>query len=157
MASLLNQHFAEMLSERSAAGVEYLVVGAYAVAAHGNPRATGDIDIWIRPTRENAERVLRALRAFGAPLFDLSIDDLVNEQTVFQLGVAPMRIDILCGIDGVSFDEAWPRRVSAALGSSTEPVLSLTDLARNKRAAGRPKDLADPAWIEAELANPRRD
>jgi hypothetical protein len=153
----LNQHFAEILSELSAAGVEYLIVGAYALAAHGNPRATGDIDIWVRPTRDNAARVLRALRAFGAPLFDLSVDDLVNEQTVFQMGVAPMRIDILCGIDGVGFDEAWPRRVPALLGSSTEPVLSLIDLANNKRAAGRPKDLADLAWIEHELTRQGRD
>jgi hypothetical protein len=88
---------------------------------------------------------MQALRAFGAPLLDLSIEDLVNEQTVFQIGVAPVRIDILCGIDGVTFEEAWPRRVTAALGNSTEPVLSLIDLATNQRAAGRPKDLADLA------------
>lgn len=148
----MNQHFAEMLSELSAAGAEYIVVGAFAVAAHGNPRATGDIDIWVRPTRENAERVMQALRAFGAPLLGLSIEDLVNEQTVFQMGVAPVRIDILAGIDGVTFDDAWPRRVNAVLGTSEAPVLSLIDLATNKRAAARPKDLADLVWIEQELA-----
>ncbi|MBA3397060.1 MAG: hypothetical protein H0T89_30805 [Deltaproteobacteria bacterium] len=148
---MMNPHFSEILSELSAAGVEYIVVGAFAVAAHGNPRATGDIDIWVRPTRENAARVLSALRAFGAPLFDLSIDDLVDEQTVFQIGVAPVRIDILTGIDGVSFDQAWPRRVIADLGTSRQPVLSLVDLAANKRAAGRPKDLVDLAWIELQL------
>ena len=148
---MMNPHFSEMLSELSAAGVEYLVVGAFAVAAHGNPRATGDIAIWVRPTRENAERVLTALRAFGAPLYDLSVDDLTDEQTVFQIGVAPMRIDLLAGIDGVTFDDAWPRRVMANLGSSTVPVLSLVDLAANKRAAGRPKDLADLAWLEQQL------
>lgn len=151
----MNPNFAEILSELSAAGVEYIVVGAFAVAAHGNPRATGDIDIWVRPTRENASRVLQALRAFGAPLFDLSIEDLVDEQTVFQIGVAPVRIDILAGIDGVTFDEAWPRRVMATLGTSKEPVLSLADLATNKRAAGRPKDLADLVWIERELEKAR--
>jgi hypothetical protein len=151
----MNPNFAEILSELSAAGVEYIVVGAFAVAAHGNPRATGDIDIWVRPTRENASRVLQALRAFGAPLFDLSIEDLVDEQTVFQIGVAPVRIDILAGIDGVTFDEAWPRRVMATLGASKEPVLSLADLATNKRAAGRPKDLADLVWIERELEKAR--
>jgi hypothetical protein len=145
-----------MLSELTAAGVEYIVVGAFAVAAHGNPRATGDIDIWVRPTRENAARVLQALRAFGAPLFGLSIDDLVDEQTVFQIGVAPVRIDILVGIDGVTFDDAWSRRVSAMLGSSQAPVLSLVDLAVNKRAAGRPKDVVDLAWIEQELKKPGR-
>lgn len=151
----MNPDFAEMLSELSAAGVEYLVVGAFAVAAHGNPRSTGDIDIWVRPTRDNAERVLRALRAFGAPIFDLTIEDLVDEQTVFQIGVAPVRIDILAGIDGVAFEDAWRRRVMAELGTGQAPVLSLVDLAANKRAAGRPKDLVDLAWIEAELARGR--
>lgn len=151
----MNPDFAEILSALSAAGAEYIVVGAFAVAAHGNPRATGDIDIWVRPTRENAERVLQALRAFGAPLFDLTIDDLVDEQTVFQIGVAPVRIDILAGIDGVEFEDAWPRRVMAALGTESAPVLSLVDLAANKRAAGRPKDLVDLAWIESELEKSR--
>src|SRR3954471_21920010 len=144
----MNPDFAEILSELTAAGAEFIVVGAFAVAAHGNPRATGDIDIWVRPTLENAGRVLRALRAFGAPMFDLTVEDLVNEQTVFQMGVAPVRIDILAGIDGVSFEDAWSRRVSAQLGPAEAPVLSLIDLAANKRAAGRPKDLADLAWIE---------
>jgi len=147
----MNPDFAEILSELSAAGVEFIVVGAFAVAAHGNPRATGDIDIWVRPTRENAERVLRALRAFGAPMFDLTVEDLVNEQTDFQMGVAPVRIDILAGIDGVTFEDAWRRRVSARLGPVEAPVLSLIDLAVNKRTAGRPKDLVDLAWIEQAL------
>ncbi len=151
----MNPEFAEILFELSAAGVEYIVVGAFAVAAHGNPRSTGDIDIWVRPTRDNAERVLRALRAFGAPLFDLTVDDLVDEQTVFQIGVAPVRIDILAGIDGVAFEDAWPRRVMADLGATKAPVLSLADLAANKRAAGRPKDLVDLAWIEGELKHPK--
>ena len=147
----MNPHFAEMLSALSAADVEYLIVGAFALAAHGNPRATGDIDIWIRPTRENAARVLDALRGFGAPLFDLSIDDLIADDTVFQIGVAPVRIDILTGIDGVAFEDAWPRRVPVALDALIVPVLGLHDLAANKRASGRPKDLADLAWIEARL------
>jgi hypothetical protein len=145
----MNPDFAEMLSELSAAGVEFIVVGAFAMAAHGNPRATGDIDIWVRPTRENAERVLRALRAFGAPLFELSVDDLVDEQTVFQIGVAPVRIDILAGIDGVDFEEAWQRRVMVDLGPLKTPVLGLADLITNKRAAGRPRDIADLAWLES--------
>lgn len=123
----MNPDFAEILSELTAAGAEFIVVGAFAVAAHGNPRATGDIDIWVRPTRDNAARVLHALRAFGAPLFGLSVDDLTDEQTVFQIGVAPVRIDILAGIDGVAWEEAWQRRVIAKLGPSTVPVLSLTE------------------------------
>jgi hypothetical protein len=152
----MNPDFAEILSELTAAGAEFIVVGAFAVAAHGNPRATGDIDIWVQPTRDNAARVLHALRAFGAPLFGLSIEDLTDEQTVFQIGVAPVRIDILAGIDGVTWEEAWPRRVIAKLGTSMVPVLSLVDLAANKRAAGRPKDLVDLAWIQQELARTRK-
>ncbi len=147
----MNPDFNDMLSALIDAGADFLVVGAFAVAAHGNPRATGDIDIWVRPTRENAERVLTALRVFGAPLFDLSVDDLVDEQTVFQIGVAPVRIDILAGIDGVAFDVAWDRRVTAQLGAVSVPVLGLLDLAINKRAAGRPKDLVDLMWIEEQL------
>lgn len=151
---MMNPDFSDILSELTAAGAEFMIVGAFAIAAHGNPRATGVIDISVRPSRENAERVLAALRAFGAPLTDLSTDDLLDEQTVFQIGVAPVRIDILAGIDGVSFEDAWPRRVEANLGTLTVPVLGLADLATNKRAAGRPKDLADLAWIEEQL---RRD
>jgi hypothetical protein len=147
----MNPHYAEMLSALSAAKVEYLIVGAYALAAHGNPRATGDIDIWVRPTRENAARVMKALREFGAPLFDLTLDDLVDTETVFQIGIAPVRIDILTGIDGVQFDDAWSRSLEVDLGSARVAVLGLEDLATNKRAAGRPKDLGDLAWIEARL------
>ena len=145
----MNPDFAAMLSELSAAGADFIVVGAFALAAHGNPRATGDIDIWVRPTRANAERVLAALRRFGAPLFDLTVEDLADEQTVFQIGMPPVRIDILAGIDGVTFDEAWARRELADLGSLRAPVLAVVDLIANKRAAGRPKDLVDLAWLEA--------
>jgi hypothetical protein len=147
----MNPDFVAILSELTNAGAEFIVVGAFAVAAHGNLRSTGDIDIWVRPTRENAALVLRALRAFGAPLFGLSEDDLVDEQTVFQIGVAPVRIDILCGIDGVEFPGAWSRRQMGNLGGLDVPVISLEDLAANKRAAGRPKDLVDLAWIESKL------
>ena len=108
----MNRDFVEMLLELSVAGAEFMVVGAHALAAHGVPRATGDIDIWVRPTDLNAERVLQALAAFGAPLYDLSKDDLTKTDTVFQMGVPPGRIDILTGISGVAFDDAWERRVT---------------------------------------------
>lgn len=150
----MNPDFVAMLSALSAASADFIVIGAFALAAHGNPRSTGDIDLWVRPTRENAERVMRALHAFGAPLLGLSVEDLVDEQTVFQIGVAPVRIDILTGIDGVAFDAAWARRVPVELGEVCVSVLSLEDLATNKRAAGRPKDLADLAWIEARAGTP---
>lgn len=147
----MNRDFAEMLSTLLAEGVEFLVVGAYAVAAHGWPRATGDLDIWVRPTPENAARVLRALRTFGAPSFDLSVDDLTRPDTVFQIGVPPGRIDILSGVSGVGFDEAWPGRMTARLGDLDVPVVGHDALVRNKRACGRPKDLADLAWLERKL------
>jgi hypothetical protein len=138
-----------MLSELSAAGVEFLIVGAHALAAHGIPRATGDLDVWIRPTPANAERTYAALAKFGAPLTDLTVEDLTRERTVFQIGVPPARIDILTSITGVTFEEAWPHRLVARVAQDLEaPVLGREDLLRNKRAVGRPKDLADAAWLE---------
>jgi hypothetical protein len=144
----VNPDFREMLSALSAEGVEFLVVGAYAVAAHGAPRATGDLDIWVRPAPENAQRVLRALRVFGAPIGGLTAGDLVLPGLVFQMGVAPRRIDVLTGIDGVTFEDAYPRRVEIVEGSLRVPVLGRADLLANKRAAGRAKDLADVERLE---------
>lgn len=143
----MNRDFDEMLAALSAAGVEFLVVGAYAMAAHGLPRATGDIDIWVRATRENAGRVMRAVQAFGAPLFGLSLEDLLRSDTVFQIGVAPSRIDILTGITGLSFEEAWPNRLTVTIEEQPVPVIGLADLIRNKAALGRPKDQADLIWL----------
>lgn len=139
----MNRDFAEMLSAFSEAGAEFLVIGAHALAAHGIVRATGDLDIWVRPTRENAERVMRALMVFGAPLMDLTIDDLLKADTVFQIGVEPSRVDVLSGISGVGFDEAWSRRIVLDIEGVTVPVLSRADFVTNKRASGRPKDLLD--------------
>ena len=144
----MNRDFVEMLSALSAAGADYIVVGAHALAAHGVPRATGDLDLWVRPTPENAARVLTALRAFGAPLQDLSAADLTSSETVFQIGVPPNRIDLLTSITGVSFDEAWPHRQGVPIGALTVPVLGREDLVRNKRALGRPRDLVDLASLE---------
>lgn len=106
----LNPDFRDMLSALSAAGAEYLVVGAYALAAHGYPRATGDLDIWVNPTEQNAPRVWEGMRQFHAPMSQLSLADLSTPDNVIQIGVAPCRIDILTAIDGVQFDEAWPNR-----------------------------------------------
>lgn len=143
----MNRDFVEILAALCAAGVEFLVVGAYAMAAHGLPRATGDIDIWVRPMRANAEHVMRALQSFGAPLFDLTIEDLLRLDTVFQIGVAPSRIDILTGITGVSFDEAWPNRLTVMIDEQSVPVIGLADLIRNKAATGRARDQADLIWL----------
>lgn len=144
----MNRDFAEILSELSAAGAEFLIVGAHALAAHGIPRATGDLDIWVRPTLENADRVLRALQRFGAPLFDLTRDDLTRSDTVFQIGVPPSRVDILSGISGVDFAAAWSRRMTVTIDDQALDVLSREDFIANKRAAGRPKDLLDLALLD---------
>lgn len=97
----MNPDFVEILSALSAARAEFLIVGAHALAAHGHPRATGDLDIWVNPTRANGQRVLQALATFGAPLGDLTLDDLTQPDTVFQIGVAPCRVDIMTGISGI--------------------------------------------------------
>ncbi len=144
----MNPDFRDMLSALSEAGVDYLVVGAYALAVHGVPRATGDLDVWIRPETENAGRALEAFRRFGAPIHDLTREDLCRPGTVFQIGVAPRRIDLLTAIDGVSFDEAWRTRVTVRLGDIEAPVLGRAELIRNKRATGRPRDLADADQLD---------
>jgi hypothetical protein len=144
----MNRDFVEMLSALAEAQAEFLVVGAHALAAHGVPRATGDLDIWVRPESKNADRVLAALEAFGAPRFDLTREDLLRTGTVFQIGVAPSRIDILTSISGVSFEQAWPNRTTVSIGSLSVPVLGKDDFIANKRAVGRPRDLSDLDLLE---------
>lgn len=139
----MNRDFVEMLSALSAAGARFLIVGAHALAAHGAPRATGDLDIWIGAAPDNAARVLDALRNFGAALFDLTLDDLSRPDTVFQIGLPPSRIDILSSISGVAFDHAWPRRLEIRIGDLDVGVIGREDFIANKTASGRPKDLMD--------------
>src|SRR5688572_12841390 len=124
----MNQDFVEMLSAFGEAGVEYLVVGAHALAVHARPRATGDLDLWVRPSPENAARVLIALRRFGAPLADIEPTDFQLPDRVVQLGVVPNRIDLLTGITGVSFEQAWPRRLEVPLAGLIVPILGREDL-----------------------------
>jgi len=144
----VNRDFAEMLSALSEAGARFLIVGAHALAAHGVPRATGDLDIWVSPTPANARRVMQALTAFGAPLHDLTLDDLTRSDTVFQIGVPPSRVDILTGVSGVQFEDAWPRRVALDVEGAAVSVIGREDFIRNKRATGRPRDLADIEALE---------
>jgi hypothetical protein len=146
----MHRDFVEMLAALNAAGAEYLVVGAHAMAVHGLPRATGDLDLWVRPSPENARRVWSALREFRAPTGDLTVEDLVRPEIVFQMGVPPVRIDLLTSIDGVDFEPAWQRRKPAQVDGTAIFVLGREDLRVNKRASGRPKDLADLAWLERE-------
>ncbi len=144
----MNPDFSEILSAFSAEGVEYLLVGAYAVAVHGLPRATGDLDLWVGTAGENPKRVRRALERFGAPLDQLTLKDLTRPDVVFQIGVAPRRIDVMTSVDGVEFSAAWGSRLDTRLEGLTVHVISRDDLIRNKKAAGRPQDLADVAWLE---------
>jgi hypothetical protein len=150
---MLNPDFREMLSCLKGAEVDFLVVDAYALAAHGYPRAAGDIDIWVRNTSHNAQRILHALATFGAPLSSLSEEDFTSADMIVQLGVEPCRIDLLTGIDGVEFDEAWERRVIIALDDLEIYVLSKADLLKNKLAAGRDKDQGDIAWLNADKSD----
>jgi hypothetical protein len=146
----VNEDYQDMLFALNDAGAEFIVVGAYALGAHGFPRATGDIDFWVRPTAENASRVWRALEKFGAPRSGVSADDFSQLGTVFQVGVRPTRIDFLTEIDGVDFDDAWRDRETFAFAGSTVSVLSRHWLIVNKRATGRPKDLVDAEVLERD-------
>jgi hypothetical protein len=145
---MLNPDFRDMLSCLRSAEVEFIVVGAYALAAHGRPRATGDIDIWVRDSPGNAQKVLRALEEFGAPLSNLSVEDFTTPDAIVQLGVEPCRIDLLTGIDGLDFEEAWGNKLAVTLDDLEIYVLSRGDLLKNKLAAGRAKDRGDVVWLE---------
>ena len=147
---MLNPDYRDILSIFAAEGVEFLLVGAYAMAAYGNPRATGDIDLWVHPSPENSRRVLQAIKSFGAPLQGLEATDFQKPGIVFQIGIVPRRIDILTQISGIEeFEPAWNRREEILLEGITIPVLSRSDFKTNKLAIGRPKDLADIAWIDS--------
>ncbi len=146
----LNQDIRDFLACLSTAHVEYLVVGAYSLAAHGYPRATGDIDFWINPTPENAKRIVKALECFTLPL-PLTEKDFLEENIVLQLGVAPNRIDLLTSIDGVRFDEAWQNKVQITIDGIPVFVLSKEDLLKNKLAVGRDKDQSDIRWLMKQL------
>jgi hypothetical protein len=137
-----------MLRALSDAGAEFLIVGAHARAAYGEPRATKDLDIWVRADIPNAHRVWSALESFGAPMFHFTIEDLSQPGMTFQLGVPPYRIDILTDLTEVTFDEAWANRTTAEFGGAAYPVIGKREFVRNKRATGRPQDLVDANHVE---------
>lgn len=147
----MNQDFSELLRAFNDHNVECLVVGAHALAAHGHVRATKDLDVWIRPAINNAQCAMRALKSYGDPLHDLSETDLATPGTVFQIGIPPLRIDILTAIDGVTFDSAWQDRLQANFGDQPASVISLKHLIANKKASGRPQDLLDVQRIEERM------
>lgn len=150
----MNDDFRDLLATLLSAGVRFLVVGAHAMAIHGVPRATGDLDIWVDRGPANAEKVWEALLRFGAPLEALgfSRSDLTSPGSVVQIGIPPRRIDLLTEITGVGFEDAWGGRVMHSVGEMSVPFLGRKELLANKRATGRQRDLAD---LEALGEKPR--
>lgn len=139
----LDPDFAEFVDCLARHDVRYLIVGGYALAAHGLPRATGDLDVWVMVSPDNARGVMSALLDFGFGELGLSEADFLAPDHVVQLGYPPYRIDILTAIDGVTFDDAWQRRLAISTGDGELQVIGRDDLVANKRASGRPRDLDD--------------
>lgn len=146
---MLNPDFRDILSAFIEAGVEFLVVGGYAMAAHRLPRATKDLDLWVRPSPENAKRVLSALDAFGAPRHDLTASDLETQGTIYQVGVPPNRVDVITVVEGVQFENAWRDRAEVDIDGLRIPVIGKTHLIANKRTVRRPQDLLDADLLES--------
>jgi hypothetical protein len=145
----VNPDFKELLLAFNAHEVEYLIVGAHALAAYGHVRATKDLDIWVRPDPANAQSIIAALYDFGAPLGDLTSNDLTKSGTIFQIGVPPLRIDLITNIDGVDFSAAWPERLETSFSGIPTFVISRRHLITNKKTAARLQDLADVEKLEA--------
>jgi hypothetical protein len=146
----VNRDFVELLAALRAQGVRFLVIGAHALAAHGIPRATGDLDVWVSMEPDNARRVWRALVDFGAPVdaLDITPADFETRGRVVQLGTPPRRIDILTEISAVEFEDAWATRLMAEVEGMELAFLGRESLIKNKIASGRPKDLADVQALE---------
>ena len=144
----VNADYLDMLKCLNAAQVDYVMVGGWAVNLHGYIRATIDLDIWILADQHNAQKVFSALSSFGAPLQNVTPEDFAIEGTIFQIGVAPCRIDIINKIDGLTFSDASSRAVTTVIDGVPVRILSLDDLIVNKRASGRTKDLADAEMLE---------
>lgn len=151
----INDDFIDMLRACTNAGVEFVVVGAHALAVHGIPRATGDIDLLVRPSSNNAARVITALQDFGAPLdaHNITATDFQTPGTVYQIGLPPRRIDLLTEISGVTFDEAWTSRVLTQIAGVEVSVLGREALIANKLAAGRDKDLLDAHMLQRQTSD----
>jgi hypothetical protein len=143
----LDRDFSEFIESCIAHDVRFLVVGGYAVAAHGHPRFTKDMDVWVWIDQNNAERLIEALRDFGFGSLGLTAADFVVEDMVVQLGHPPKRIDLLTSVDGVEFEPCWERRVNIQVGGQSVPFISVGDLIENKKASGRPQDVADVAVL----------
>lgn len=144
-----NRDYRDLLQCLNETGARYLIVGAYAVIYHTEPRYTKDLDIWTEPTPENAVNVWNALVNFGAPLGDLTVADLCNPDIVFQMGIEPNRIDIILDVEGLDFAEAWEKRVSGTYEDQEVFILSYEHTLHAKKTAGREQDLLDARRLEA--------
>ena len=151
---LLNKDFKEFVQFLNANAVEYLVVGGYALMAHGHPRYTGDIDFWVDPTRANIANLLMALGQFGFASIDLKEEDFLVEQAVIQLGFPPARIDLMVSVSGVEFASAYKSRLEVDLDGTQINVINRNDFIRNKKATGRPKDLIDLKELGVDIGKP---
>ena len=139
----MHQDFLDLLRAFIDHNVRFLIVGAYALAVHGRPRATGDLDVWVDATPENAAKVMAALAQFGAPTMQVSVEAFSRPGIVFQMGLPPVRIDVLTELSGLTFDEAWSTRTSASFGPVLADVIGREAFIKNKRATGRARDLGD--------------
>ena len=142
-----SSHFKELLQSFNEHQVRYLIVGAYAVMKYTEPRYTKDLDIWVEPTKDNAQKVFTALSEFGAPLNEVTPEDFTKTDLIFQIGLAPHRIDVLMAVKGLEFAKAWERRVEASFEDVTMNLVCKEDLLTSKEAAGRPQDLIDAASL----------
>jgi hypothetical protein len=140
---IVNADFRDLLKILNESNVRYLIVGGYAVMFHTEPRFTKDIDIWVEPTPSNAKQVWKALTEFGAPLEQVSLTDFQNKDLIYQIGVAPNRIDIMMDVPGIEFETAWNNRIQSQYGDIPIFILSLNDLIAAKEEAGRDQDLLD--------------
>ena len=152
----MNSDFIDFLAALLRADARFLIVGAHAMAVHGVPRATGDLDVWVAPDPDNAERVWTALIDFGATAeaLGLSVQDLAKERLVFQMGIPPRRIDVLTSVTALQFDAAWRTRRVLRIGDLDLPFLGREALLRNKRGTGRLKDLADADTLDLQGGPP---
>jgi predicted nucleotidyltransferase len=140
---MLNEDYKEMLQLLLEEQVDFIIVGAYALGTHGYPRATGDIDIWVKPNSLNSKRLYKALARFGAPLDQIQADEFSSEGIIFQIGVIPRRIDIITKIDGVTYEEADEDKIIVEIEGLNIPVISLEKFIKNKMATGRERDKLD--------------
>jgi len=145
---MLNEDYKEMLQILLSNEVKFLIVGAYALGAYGYPRATGDVDIWVDATIENSKRIYRSLSEFSVPISDITENTFAEKGIIFQIGVAPRRIDIITRIDGVIFQEAYESRENIEIEKLTIPFISKGDLIKNKQSTGREKDKLDANYLK---------